>query len=130
MQFSSEKLAEFTHSEFQKIFGDTIMLKRKQSVPEMMGWFEIEYEYKPKNFRLILECWKKAFDIMIWDCENAFTSLGQNLQHEIASDASEKSISEAIKELYDVLQSEDLVFYISTGKKIFEKRNGRTKRIR
>ena len=126
-----EELMEFTHSEFQKVFGNTIILKRKQSMPDMMDWFEVEYEYTPKNFRMVLECWMKTFDITIYDCEGAFTSLGQICPSGVQHDDSEKSIAEAIKKLYDILQSEEeLVFYISTGEKLFEKRNGKTKRIK
>jgi len=126
-----EELMEFTHREFQRIFGDTIILKRKQSVPDMMDWFEVEYEYKPKNFRMVLECWMKTFDITIYDYEGAFTSLSQICPSGVKHDDSEKSISEAIKKLYDILRSEEeLIFYISNGRKLFEKRNGKTKRIR
>ena len=119
-----QELMDFVCREFRLIFKGDMELKRSQYARHMMGWFELEYNYKPRDYKIIFESQMGMFSIRIYDPEGASVAVEQVLPGRIEAESKEENISKAIQLLSELLKQEAIPFLVSKNNKLYKKVNG------
>lgn len=117
----------FIQDEFKSIFQDKIIYEKKHVFTEHMGYFQIYYKFVPCEYNVVFENDRNKFTIDIYDIEQAKTTLYRIKKFE--NTLSKSNIKNAIFILENVLEQDNICFYIQRNKKLYKKLNGEYTRV-
>lgn len=130
-EFSHYEIMNYTHQLFEANFKESIQLKKNDYSSDGMGWFILEYLYKPRGYKIVFEHDRLFFSVRIIDTDGAHTSLPRMVQNEKISTALERNnIEKAIEILRKELEKDEICFYISKDDKQYKKVDGKLVRIK
>ena len=129
--FTHYDIMNFTNEIFELYFKENIQFERNDYSSEKMGWFVLEYTYKPRGYKIIFEHDRLRFSIRIIDLDGSHTSIFRMLEDIKINTALEKeNIKKAIEMLEKELEKDDICFYISRDDKQYKKVDGKLIRIK
>ena len=111
---------------FKEIFGKEIVLIEKKIEADHMGFFKIMFKYIPLNYNIVFESDRDVFDIIIYDSEEAWSTLDKEYDNETIV----KNIRDAVLILKNKIDSNDLIFFAVRGDKLYRKQEDKYIRIK
>ena len=111
-----------------RVFGTDIRKMETICKFENRGFFRLEYNYKPKNFRIVIENEFRTFDITIFDTEQASNSLYRICKFE--NQLKPECIENAIFLLKNALLKNDFNMYFHKDGKLYRKNAEGIKRVK
>lgn len=102
---------------FKGIFDKEIALIEKKIAAQHMGYFKIVFKYIPLNYNFVFESDRDLFNILIYDNEEARSTLDGKYDNETI----EKNIKDAVLELKNKIDNNDLSFCVVRGHKLYRK---------
>lgn len=121
-------LIEKIHDLFIASFKENIVFIAKQEAIEHMEYFKIQYKYLPLQYDIVFESEHNIFTIDIYDCEGAKNTLYRIEKYN--NETKINNVQAAIQLLKEILQNDDLYFYITQNGKIYRKKGQQYKRIK
>lgn len=121
-------LIEKIHDLFIASFKENIVFVGKQEAIEHMGYFKIQYKYLPLQYDIVFESERNIFTIDIYDCEGTKNTLYRIKKYN--NETKINNVQAAIQLLKEILQNNDLYFYITQNGKIYRKKGQQYKRIK
>ena len=111
---------------FIEMFGKEIVLIEKKIEAKHMGYFKIMFKYIPLNYNIVFESDRDVFDIIIYDNEEAWSTLDEEYDNETI----EKNIRDAVLVLKNKIDNNDLSFFAMQGDNLYRKQGGKYIRIK
>ena len=111
---------------FKEMFGKEIVLIENKIEAEHMGYFKIVFKYIPLNYNIVFESDRDVFDIIIYDNEEAWSTLDEEYDKEKIV----KNIRGAVLLLKNKIDNNDLIFFAMRGDKLYRKQGGKYIRIK
>lgn len=111
---------------FKEMFGEEIVLIENKIEAEHMGYFKIVFKYIPLNYNIVFESDRDVFDIIINDNEEAWSTLDEEYDNETIV----KNIRDAVLQLKNKIDNNDLIFFAVRGDKLYRKQGGKYIRIK
>ena len=111
---------------FKEMFGKEIVLIENKIEAEHMGYFKIVFKYIPLNYNIVFESDRDVFDIIIYDNEEAWSTLDEEYDNETIV----KNIRGAVLLLKNKIDNNDLIFFAMRGDKLYRKQGGKYIRIK
>ena len=108
------------------MFGKEIVLIEKKIEADHMGFFKIMFKYIPLNYNIVFESDRDVFDIIIYDSEEAWSTLDKEYDNETIV----KNIRDAVLILKNKIDSNDLIFFAVRGDKLYRKQEDKYIRIK
>ena len=122
------KYVELFDSYMCKIFGTDIEKTEAICSFENRGFFRLEYNYYPHNYRIVVENEIRTFDITIFDVEHASNSLYRICKFN--NQLNTECIEEAINLLKSVLSKNEFNLYFHKDGKLYKKNAEGIKRVK
>lgn len=123
-----DDMIAFVQEIFQNVFKDKLTFEGKQVNIEHMGYFQIRYKFLPRQYDLVFENDRNKFVIDIFDDEGAKTTLYRIVNFN--NGLSKEDIKETILKLEEILEQDDICFYIHRNQKLYKKIDGEYKRVK
>lgn len=114
-----DDIIAFIEQMFQKVFKDKLAFEKKQVNIEHMVFFQIRYKFLSSKYEVVFENDRNKFAIDIFDDEGAKTTLYRIVNFN--NGLSMENIKEAILKLQNVLEQDDICFYIRKNQKLYRK---------
>ena len=118
----SQKVLEI----FKGMFGKEIVLIEKKMEAKHMGYFKIVFKYILLNYNIVFESDRDVFDIIIYDNEEAWSTLDEEYDNETI----EKNIRDAVVILKNKIDNNDLSFWAVRDDKLYRKQGDKYIRIK
>lgn len=122
------KYIDIFDSCMDKIFGADIQKSGTLCKFENRGFFRLEYNYYPYNYRIVVENEMRTFDITIFDVEQASNSLYRICKFK--NQLNIECIEEAINLLKFVLLKNEFNMYFHKNGKLYKKNTEGIKRVK
>lgn len=127
-KMSYSDVVEEILDEFKLVFGEEMILVKREEAFHHMGYFRIEYQYIPLHYTIVFESDRNVFVIDIFDEEGAKSTL-YGIEH-FQNETNKKNVQTAVSLLRKVLRKNDFYFYITKNEKLYRKKNKEYKRIK
>lgn len=111
-----------------KMFGTDIKKTETICKFENRGFFRLEYNYYPHNYRIVIENEIRTFDITIFDVEQASNSLYRICKFK--NQLNTECIEESINLLKSVLLKNEFTMYFHKDGKLYKKNADGIKRVK
>lgn len=122
------KYIDMFDSCMDKIFGTDIKKTETICKFENRGFFRLEYNYYPNNYRIVIENEIRIFDITIFDAEQASNSLYRICKFK--NQLNTECIEESINLLRSVLLKNEFTMYFHKDGKLYKKNAEGIKRVK
>lgn len=122
------KIIDVFDSCMAKLFGTEIKKTETVCKFENMGFFRLEYNYLPNNYRIVIENEIRTFDITIFDTEQASNSLYRICKFK--NQLNKECIEESICLLKSVLSRNEFNMYFHKDGKLYKKNSEGIKRVK